>query len=232
MIQLSYLFEKYPDNPNTIIISNEFYKSGLKESDVYNYYINNKNIILNNINNRHIMLFIFTKLNEYIVKRKIKNSFITLNSNNYETVINGRTASIHSSMNNNENFGIIDIDGDNFDDLKKATIDVYNYIVKKFKKVDIRYTGKTSFHIIPYFDKSNDINYNKIFLKDLLIKEFSNSFTTESKRQKNKINLDLSSNKLNGGFITENCLSIMGLRCMKLNINNIKNFNKYDAMII
>jgi len=36
----------YPQNPETIIIKNVFYPKGLKEIDVFNYYIQHKNLIM------------------------------------------------------------------------------------------------------------------------------------------------------------------------------------------
>ena len=58
--------------------------------------------------------------NKPIIRRKVDSGFIRLKPTNYDTVITGRTVSIHSAMGMYENFGIIDIDIDPSDGFKWA----------------------------------------------------------------------------------------------------------------
>ena len=106
------LQESYPDNPDTIILKNQFYPGGLTEEDIYKYYISIKDKLLNQINRRDIMIFFAADLNKIIVKRKQPDGrFYKLSKSNYDNLITGRTISIHSTMNKREDFGIIDIFG-------------------------------------------------------------------------------------------------------------------------
>ena len=74
-----------PENPNTIIVKNLFYKNGLKEIDVWNYYQTYKGMILDQVRNRELMIAIMVDENKYILKRKTSNGkFIQLNNSNYD----------------------------------------------------------------------------------------------------------------------------------------------------
>ena len=70
MLTFNDLFIPTENSRDTIIIKNEFYPSGLTEYTIYNYYMKNKNIILNEINNREIMIFFASDMNKFIVRRK------------------------------------------------------------------------------------------------------------------------------------------------------------------
>ena len=123
------IYESYPKNPSTTVVLNNFYPKGLKEIDIYKYYISVKKQLLEELKNREVMFFINPKINKSIVKRKDPKtgSFFKLTDNNYEKLITGRTVSVHSTMNKSESFGIIDIDFDDFNQAKKATNEIYNF---------------------------------------------------------------------------------------------------------
>ncbi len=229
----SILSEYAPKNPNTIVIKNEFYPKGLSELDVYNYYMNNKKKILNEVSGRDLMLFLAVDTNKFIVRRHTKfDDFIQLDYYNYDRIINGRVVSIHSTFGSRESFGIVDIDCSNFDDAKYGAAEVYDLLVKYNPKLEIRYTGKDSFHILYKFDHLYEISRIRSMLKELLSDLAANQkYTINKTRSKDKINLDLSSNKIRGGFITLHSLSILGLRCMKISRNNLLSFNKTFAKI-
>lgn len=230
MLTINSIFESYPNNPETIILKNEYYPSGLTQLDVYEYYINNKLNILKAVKNREVMFFLQTN-NDIIIKRKINNNFIRLNNSNYEKFITGRTLSIHSTINKRDNIGIIDIDSDNFDEAKKVTGEVFDYLSRIFigDTLQIRFTGKTSFHIVKYFDRQKSVANIKSLLFDRLSEKFNGIYNLTQKTIYPKI--DLSSNKFHGGFITLNSLSILGLKCMEIKRNQLNSFNKRFAKI-
>lgn len=234
LLKLFRLQEYKPPHPDKVILKNQQYPSGLKESDLYNYYIRNKANILNQVGNRELMFFLQMD-KEVIVKRKDSSGkFLKLNSSNYEDLITGRTLSIHSTMSDTEDFGIIDIDSDNFPKAKKATREVYDYLngLKKFPSIKIRYTGKQSFHVVCYFGKRIKVVLARAYLRDLLTKKFTNIYSiAHFKRIPNQVNLDLSSNKWRGGFITLHSLSVEGLRCIELSKLTLMAFNKKQAKI-
>lgn len=226
----------YPNNPKTIILKNEYYPDGLTELDVWNYYQKTKSLILRETLGKKLMIFFSVDINKNIVIRKTKDgNFIRLNYNNYNDIISGRTLSIHSIMDKSSSYGIIDVDTDNFDLAKEATIDVYNAMEKERKFVDevkVRYTGKKSFHIICYFKNDLYINQAKDMLEEFLVKNKMNlNYTIEHKRTGKIPNLDLNRNINNAGYITLHSLSVDGLRCIEINSRYIKNFRKDLAKI-
>jgi len=140
----------YPANPNTVILKNKYYPQGLKEIDVWNYYQKVKNKLLKEVRFRDLMIYIMTDKGPVIQRKGKSTRFIRLNPSNYDEIITGRTISIHSTMRRSEDIGIIDVDCDDFKWARAATIDTFEMINTKMmfvKKADIRFTGKTGFHI-------------------------------------------------------------------------------------
>ena len=210
-------------HPESILIKNAYYPNGLREIDINSYYNKHKDLILKETSHREIMLSIATDINHQIIKRKISNEFIHLTSENYSSIIHGRVVTIYSTMNHYENFGIIDIDIDNLNIAKSATLEVFNYISKISNNTSIRFTGKTSFHVIVNFKRRQHVDDIRIYLKDKL-QYFKDKYTISGKRTPNIVNLDLSINKYRGAYITLNSLSIIGLKCIDISPNAIKTF--------
>ena len=57
-----------PENPNQVIVRNEFYPHGLTEFDVWDYYEKNKSTLLKNIIGRNIMFFIAIDIISFVHK--------------------------------------------------------------------------------------------------------------------------------------------------------------------
>jgi hypothetical protein len=227
-----------PKNPNSIVIKNKYYPNGLKEIDIWNYYQKVKFKILDKVRNRNIAFGISTDINKFILRRKNKYGLIKLTPNNYDELITGRTVVIYSEMNKYEKIGIIDIDitdYDGFNWAKKATLDVYDFVMEKMqivKSATIKFTGKTSFHIICEFYKKMDIDTIRFLLKKFLLQSnLSKVYTIEQKRTSGIPNLDLSVNKIKGLFITENSLSILGLKSIEVPFLNLNKFTLNKAKI-
>ena len=162
----------YPKNPETIVIKNSFYPTGLKEIDIWNYYQKVKRKILDETRNRDLMFMIMVGVNKPIIKRKDSSGrFIRLTPKNYDELITGRTVSIHSAMGQYEDFGIIDIDidpTDGFNWAKKTTINVYDYVMDKMplvRKASINFTGKQSFHVRCDFNRKMKIDVIRYLLQ-------------------------------------------------------------------
>jgi len=228
----------YPKNPNTIIIKNNFYKSGLSELQVWNYYQSVKARFLQTTKNRDLSVLIMTELNKPIIRRNVGGKTIRITPQNYDKIITGRTIGFYSAMTSIEQYGIIDVDidpGDGFHWAKKVTADVYNFVMDKMplvRKVHIIFTGKTSFHIICDFGRKMRIDTIRFLLKKFLQNsELSKAYTIEAKRRPGIPNLDLSPNKVRGNYITLHSLSIIGLRCMEVPYTQLKNFNPIKGRI-
>jgi hypothetical protein len=177
----------------------------------------------------------FIKVDTILVKRKGKDTnFIRLNNQNYDSTITGRTLSIHATMKRTENIGIVDIDTDDFNEAKKATKDCYD-ILKRFPiftDLQIRFTGKTSFHI--FLTLTKPMNVDSIRL--LLFKIFKNSviaekYSIKKTRTGDIPNIDLFRNSYRGGFIILNSLSTIGLQCKLVGYNELNNFIKERSII-
>lgn len=228
----------YPKNPDLIVIKNKYYPNGLKEIDIWNYYQKVKSKILTKTQNKIIALGIATDINKFVLRRKSKIGSIRLNFKNYDEIISGRTVAIYSEMNKYEQIGIIDIDITNYDGFKwaqKAAIDVYDFVMEKMQIINtatIRFTGKTSFHIVCEFNRKMNIDTIRFLIKKFLLQSnLTSAYTIEQKRRPGIPNLDLSPNKSRGLYITENSLSILGLRCMEVPYLQINNFNQIKAKI-
>jgi len=223
----------FPQHPQQIILKNNFYPRGLSEINVWNHYQYYKKSILEQSKNRDIMIFI--KADSVLVKRKGKTTqFIRLNNQNYDNIITGRTISIHSTMKKSENIGVVDIDTDDFNKAKEATKDCYD-VLKRFPiftNLQIRFTGKTSFHIFCTISKSMNIDsirllLSKIFKSSNIIEKYS----IDKSRKNNIPNIDLFRNTYRGGFIMLNSLSTIGLQCISIGYNELNNFKKERSII-
>jgi hypothetical protein len=221
-------------NPDTVLIKNHYYPSGLTEGEIWNYFQKNKLQILKETNGRDVIIWIANELNSAVVKRKINNEPIRLTNDNYESVIHGRVISVHSVMKFYEDICIIDIDTDSYDAARRATHLVYESSLKIpiTNKTEIYFTGKTSFHIKCYISRKTKIDTVRFLLANHF-KYDSNlsNYTVSNKRNGNTPNIDLYSNKLNGSFITPNSLSVIGLKCMKIKPEEILTFNPSNAKI-
>jgi hypothetical protein len=227
----------YPENPNTIVVQNSFYPKGLREIDIWNYYQSVKTDILRETNYKDVMFFIMVDKNKPVIRRKGVEGPIRLSPKNYDTIITGRTVSIHSSMGAYEEFGIIDIDidpSDGFRWAKEVTYRVYNYVMDKMpivKSASIRFTGKQSFHIKCDFGRKMKIDVIRFLLgKFLRESELSKVYTIEGKRRPGIPNLDMAPNKLRGNYITLNSLSIIGLKCMEVPYSSLMSFDPRMAV--
>lgn len=220
----------YPENPNTIIVQNIYYPNGLTEGDIWNYYQKYKGKLLNETRSRYLVVFISIDINKVIVRRKTKDDkYIILNNGNYNNMITGRTLSFHSTMKMYEDIGIVDIDCNKFDLAKIATFDVYRQLSKISSERQIRFTGKTSFHVICKFNGKKKPDVIKDILRHTL-QPLSNQYTIQHKRSEGIPNLDLAPNKFNGAYITLNSLSTLGLRCIEVDPYKLKTFRPLNAL--
>jgi len=228
----------YPKHPEAVLVKNEFYPDGLKEIHVWNYYQSVKDKMIVETSGRDLMIFVAIDVNRTTVLRRGKiTNFIRLNRSNWDDTFHARMLSIHSTMHNTEEIGIVDIDGEDFKANKQATLDTYDYVTSEFKFVDsafIKFTGKNSFHVVcnlyrPYYIDSVRIMFRNYLERSELNRKYF--IDDPRRRDKNIPNLDLSSDKWRGGYITLHSLSTLGLHCMKVAPEKVRSFKKEDAII-
>lgn len=228
----------FPKHPETILVKNDFYPDSLKEIDVWNYYQSVKDKLIVEVSGRDLMFFIAIDVNKTTILRKGKTTnFVRLNRSNWDDTFHARVLSVHSTMHNTEEIGIIDIDGEDFARNKQATIDTYEYVTSKFAFIDsafIKFTGKNSFHIVCNLKKPTYIDSVRTMLRNYLERsDLAKDYFIDEMRRRDKTvpNLDLSSNKWRGGFITLHSLSTLGLRCVKIDPGKVRSFKKENAII-
>ena len=228
----------YPENPETIILKNKFYPRGLREIDVWNNYQSVKQKLLAVTKNQDLMFVLMTDLNKPVIRRKLGSRTIRLTPQNYDQIITGRTLSIHTAMSSVSTFGIVDIDVDERDGLswaKKATKDTYDFIMDKVpvvKKAQIRFTGKSSFHIICDFERRMKVDTMRFLLQKFLSdSELTRIYAVGGKRRSGVPNLDLGRNCLRCNHVTLHALSIWGMKCMEVPYMRLDVFNPREAKI-
>jgi len=227
-----------PENPETIILKNRYYPRGLREIDVWNHYQKVKRKLLLETKNLDLMIVLMVDVNKPVMRRKLGSQNIRLTPQNYDEIITGRTLSIHNSMSSISTYGIIDVDIDPRDNFKwaiKATSDTYDFVMDKMpivKKASIRFTGKSSFHIVCDFERRMKVDTMKYLIERFLLQsDLARVYQVSGKRKSGVPNLDLDRNCLRCNHIALHALSILGLQCMEVSYNNLQRFNPREAIV-
>ena len=221
----------FPSTPDKVLIKNQYYPLGLNEENIYLFWLDEKDRILDQTKNREVFFYITPELNsEPVVRRHLSsNVFIKLNSRNYESVINGHTTGVISCFDRIENFGILDIDSLNFGQNKECALDVYEYFSHRFP-VRIYFTGKTGFHLRVNFERRYSIDRIREQLHELIAGSDLKKYMRTGVRN-NYPQIDLSPNKFRGGFVTLGSLNKIGLQCKEIAPDELRNFRPEDAKI-
>lgn len=197
----NFLQESYPNNPFDIVVKNKYYPQGLREIDIYEYYIQNKDKILNWINDRQVAFRIKINPLSSIIRRKIDGKPIYLTESNFEKIIHGRTNVIYVEQKSSTNYFVIDIDlGPNL--VMKDAINTSKMLLEEFSgKYELLISSDIGLHYIGYVNKLQNINHLREKIRILLedkIQTMSNkskhiTYTVNVKgRKPNTINFDLS----------------------------------------
>jgi len=197
----NYLQESFPNNPFDVVAKNKFYPQGIREIDIYNYYMSNKSKILKWIGNRDVAFRIRINDRSTVIKRKMNGRPIKLNDMNFKDIINGRTNVIYVEQPNPTDYFVIDIDpGANLG--MKHSEATARFLLKEFNnKFELLTTSTTGLHYIGYVNKKQDIDKLRSKIEALLgskIKTLNGlpgsiTYTVNVKgRKPNTINFDLS----------------------------------------
>ena len=226
----------YPDNPNTIVIKNKYYPRGLTELQIWKHYNKYKNDIISFINGRPVILFVFIDINKWIVRRKKENNFFTLNKNNFDFIINGRTVSISVEQLRNIDYFCIDIDaGQNVNEkYKKLCVqDIVGYLSTNSIVNDIRvFCSAKSYHIHGILKQRMNIDTVRSVLSTEMSLLFADKFLINERNSlgDDNINIDLSPIYYRGSHPVPFSLSKNGL--VYMDITKIwKIFDRRKAII-
>ena len=228
----------YPEHPDTIILKNRYYSRGLREIDVWNHYQKVKPQLLAETKNLDLMFIIMVDVNKPIIRRRVNDRTVRLTPQNYDQIITGRTLSIHKAMGSISTYGIIDVDIDPRDDIRwaiRASKDTYDFVMDKMpivKKASIRFTGKSSFHILCDFERRMKVDTMRFLMHKFLAEsELSRVYQVGGKRKSGVPNLDLDRNCLRCNHIALHALSVWGLKCMEVPYTRLERFNPREAIV-
>ena len=225
-----------PQNPQTTVIKNKYYPTGLTEGDIWAHYQKNKELIIKEIDKRPVLLFFFTDINKYIVKRKVLNSPFTLTFNNYDKIISGRTVSISAEQRKSTNVWIIDIDPGPYTNdiqLKDCINDLLNSSISKMSTVKNYRVISTSkgYHLHFILSKNMNIDVSRKLLINYLNMEFKDKYLINTKSpQRSDINLDLTPTTSRGAYVVPYTLNRNGLKAVDCT-KYWKHFNHREAIL-
>ena len=229
-----------PTNPKTVILKNRFYPRGLREIDVWYYYHSVKRELISENVGLQMMVYIMTEMNKPVVRRRgAGGKPIYLDNKSYDDIVTGRTISFHAGMNPQTRWAIIDVDispTDSLRDAKEATLNTYDYIMDKIafiRSAQIRYSGKTSFHISCDFGRTMRADTVRFMLEKFLRQSpLAKVYSINAKKAAAGIpNLDLNRNAFKANHISLHSLSVWGLKCMDVGYNQLMNFDPRKAKI-
>lgn len=210
-----YLIESAPSNPNSIVIKNKFYPSGLTEKQIYNYYIQNKQKIVKWINGRYVAFFLKLEDGTVVVKRKHSGSLINLTLENFDTIITGRTNSIYVEHSNPTNYFVVDIDageGVSYKSITKASELATDLLTSLTKDWERLYSSPHGMHLIGHLKKTMDLDELRR-LVEIKLHNQSEYLVNVKGRKPNTINYDLSPNYNRSIHMCRYSLTKEGLIC-------------------
>ena len=228
-----------PKNPDTIVIQNEYYPSGLKQRQVWNHYARYKNKILAEVGDRPILLFIFIDVNTPIIKRFYKFRSIKLNDENYSYFITGRTVSLSVEQEGNKlRYFCVDVDaGTNIseDEKKVCVLNVLRVFrdIKLISRVRVTVSAN-GYHVYGYLKRPLKNDEAVYFLRERLQQDkfVRKNYRVSSRLRKDEsvINLDLTPMYHRGSHTVPWAFNRNGLICMDVT-KNIQRFQRKDAIV-
>lgn len=218
----------FPNNPLTIVVKNKYYSNGLTEGKVYDYYIRNKNNIIKEINYRPVLLFIYTDVNKWVIKRNLKGSSVYIDKFNYNEIITGRTVSLSVERGSKLSYLCVDVDpGQNVREeaIKQAVRDVSKSSISALSKRLRIVNTSTGYHVYFYLKKPLPVETAYKILNKALSIDFRDKYILGGKPPKsNEIKLDTSTSRNRGSHVLVGGLCRNGLKCMDIT----KTFESFD----
>lgn len=219
---------------STIVVKNKYYPIGLNEGQVLKHYSKYKNVIIKEINNRPVLLFIYPDVNKWVIRRNIKNNNIYLNRDNYDSIITGRTVSISVERKNLISYFCIDVDPGlrvQEDDIKKATIELSKNKDLLFYTKSVRITSTSKgYHVYFFLYKPMSMTSSLQILKPILT-NYRYDYVIGGKAPKpNQIKFDMATNINKGSHTVMNALTREGLVCMDVT-TTLQQFERRKVII-
>ena len=192
----NYLMENYPPHPDDIIYKDKNFSDGIKEIDVWNYWISVKRKLVNWINGRNVT-FLLRIDDKLIIKRNVNDRPIKLTLANYDQLISGRTNVVYVTHPKITNYIVIDIDiGEGLSKSNALTALKFcrkildkEYNVARFEAL---HSSSKGIHLIAYLHRLVKLDSLRIELEELLRNSVPEGILVNVKgRGEGTINLDL-----------------------------------------
>lgn len=228
---------KYPENPNSILVKNNFYPKGLIEEQIWNHYTKNKNKIIKYISGRKTMLFIAYDVNKLAIRRKLDNNFFTIDKQTFDKIMHPRVLSLAVESEKYINTAIIDIDSN----LRVNDMDKIEFIKNMLSKLQTRFYYKdhkifvssTSFHVHIILPKKYDIDIIRENVQRDLLKFYENSKLSNKKiiiPRYPGIDVDLSTLYFRSSHTVPNSLNRNGIICADVT-RKLRTFNRRNYIV-
>ena len=188
-----FLYEFYPSHPDDIVIKNDYYPRGIKEVNIYNYYLSIKDKLINWIDGKRVAFLLRLSPKQTVLIRNQKGKPIHLTSHNFEDIITGRTNVIYVTEDGLVNNWVIDIDaGENINiihvqkvlDILQHELIPNNIDSLGIKKTEAILTSPQGIHLIGYLNHATNIDILRNQLSNEL-QRVSNLINPKSKIKNN-----------------------------------------------
>jgi len=162
-----------PENPDTVIVKpNEYYKNGLTEKDVYNYYRSMAQFIINTYKSNNLDKMSMIVTDDGPVYKRNDLDFDTTDQFD-SSFNNGRTISWHFSLRDEVPFIFADLDPNNefpFEDAKQVAKELSEYFLESdyIKDTSIHFSGSRGFYVYGILKEPMNIDEAKELLKSIV----------------------------------------------------------------
>jgi len=228
----------YPKHPETVVIEpNRWYKKGVTEKMIYEYYDSIKHKMIPFMKGKDIMLFI--KTDGTVIKRKNSGGkpIRINNEKDFEKHLSGRTIEWHITYGKRTDKYVVDLDPHeefkNFEKVKDYAARVGRLLKRQpeVTKVTYRFSGNRGIYVEAQLKGKMDIDRARKKLKELLDEEFKDDLNVTTKLARpDQMRLDVSTFHYKGSIKAPYSLSgKTGLASIP--IKDLKGFKKEHARI-
>lgn len=232
-------------HPDTIIIPpNEYYPKGLREIDIHNYYQSVAPKIVNQYADNGLEGLIVLKVEDGLVMRRhahIEAMDIT-SEEALADVNRGRTVEFHFAVGPTTKLAWLDLDPKeefHIEDAKKVATELIPRLedLSDVLRVEPRFSGKTGFHLICHLHSSINTDEARQMMKDVAETYIQktdqmDTLTTKATDNPRMMRIDYSTLHDAGGLrLTHSLAYPTGLICMSLGPEQLRNFQKTDALV-
>lgn len=244
------------EHPDTVIIPpNEWYPEGLTEQQVANYYDRVKPLLVKQYQDLNAEGLVVMKTDGTPIVRRNSFNVQAMDLKNPEAIdkLNrGRTVEFHFALGKTTKVVWVDLDPNPefpFEDVKFIALDLQDAMQEilgsgggpmKGVKTEIRFSGRSGFHILHYLAQEMDADDARVSMKNFVggyiqrVKMYrgDDRLTEKVTKDPKQMRLDYSTLHDRGGLRSSYSLAFpTGLICLPIPTNQVMMFKKEDATI-